>query len=105
MARNTEIDIDIFSLKGDSWASSVTRGLFGGEKNVVWISFAMITYVLLAGIVLINIVVAVLLDGEDVACVYTCMCVCVCVSVCACVCVCVCVCVRACARARARLRV
>jgi hypothetical protein len=30
-----------------------------GQTNVVWISFFMITYILLAGIVLTNIVVAV----------------------------------------------
>ena len=47
---------------GNSCASSITRGLFQGDTNVVWISFLMITYVLIAGIVLTNIVVAVLLD-------------------------------------------
>ena len=30
-----------------------------GQTNVIWISFFMITYILLAGIVLTNIVVAV----------------------------------------------
>ena len=49
-------------MTGDSWATGVTRPLFEGRTNVVWISFFMITYILIAGIVLTNIVVAVLLD-------------------------------------------
>jgi hypothetical protein len=32
---------------GDSWASSVTRGLFTGKENEPWISFMMISYVLI----------------------------------------------------------
>ena len=64
-------------VSGDSWASSVTRGLFGGKNNEPWIAFMMISYVLLAGIVLINIVVAVLLGVVSVHA-RVCMCVYVC---------------------------
>ena len=47
------------------------------------------SYVLIVGVVLMNIVVAVLLDGGHFLCMRWCVCVCVCV--CACVRVCVCV--------------
>lgn len=40
-------------------ASGVTASLFQGRNNVPWISFLFISYYLIAGIVLTNIVVAV----------------------------------------------
>ena len=43
------------------------------------------SYVLIVGVVLMNIVVAVLLDGGHSLCMRSCVCVCVCVCVCLCV--------------------
>eukprot|EP00960_Hanusia_phi_P006656 190222-Hanusia_phi.AAC.8 len=51
---------------GDSWASAVTRSIFDGPAMRTqfdyWTSFFFVSYVLIAGVFLINVVVAVLLD-------------------------------------------
>ena len=55
-------------LTGDSWASSVTRGLFRGDNdNEVYktqydVAFFFVSYMLLASIMMLNVVVAILLD-------------------------------------------
>eukprot|EP00960_Hanusia_phi_P024373 717993-Hanusia_phi.AAC.5 len=51
---------------GDSWASAVTRTIFDGPvmrtQFDYWTAFFFVSYVLIAGVFLINVVVAVLLD-------------------------------------------
>ena len=50
---------------GDSWSSVVTRGLMARQEDAVQeglIALFFVSYVLIVGIVLMNIVVAVLLD-------------------------------------------
>eukprot|EP00960_Hanusia_phi_P068461 766852-Hanusia_phi.AAC.3 len=48
---------------GDSWASAVTRTLFHEDGSVdIGVAIFFVSYVIFAGVVLINIVVAVLLD-------------------------------------------
>ena len=67
---------------GDGWYSLVARQIRNDDGSVdKWASAFFASYMLVVGVVLLNIVVAVLLG--------VCVCVCVCVRVCVCVCVCV----------------
>ena len=54
---------------GDAWSSNVTRGIVdevclatGRDNMKPWIVLFFVSYVLVVGLVLINIVIAVLLD-------------------------------------------
>jgi voltage-gated sodium channel len=90
-------------LSGDGWASDVARQLFDQGKTDPAISFFFVSYILGCSVMMLNVVVAVLLDEfiasvtrEKVLCsvvfvmiFMTCVCVCVCVCLCVCVCVCV----------------
>ena len=60
----------------------------GHGVNPATVAIFFSSYVLIVGVVLMNIVVAVLLDGGHFLCMRWCVCVCVCVCVRACVCVC-----------------
>ena len=65
MSLTCSLSASLFTLfqvvTGDSWASSVARTLFVSEDGGVdlGVAFFFVSYVLLAGVVLINIVVAV----------------------------------------------
>lgn len=43
-------------LSGDSWASSITRGIFQGEKTEPDVALFFVSYVLIASIMLLNVV-------------------------------------------------
>ena len=60
----------------------------GHGVNPATVAIFFSSYVLIVGVVLMNIVVAVLLDGGHFLCMRWCVCVCVCVRACVCVCVC-----------------
>jgi len=48
---------------GDSWASSVVRSIFNADGSINhWTALFFLSYVIIAYVILINIVVAVLLD-------------------------------------------
>ena len=87
---------------GDSWASVVTRSLFPPGETSGAISFFFVSYVIVAGTVLLNVVLTVLLDeflkavAAEKAMLHeqVCVCVCMCVRACACVRCVRCVCVR-----------
>ena len=65
---------------GDSWASVLTRGLMSSEDveghgvNPATVAIFFSSYVLVVGVVLMNIVVAVLLDGEHFMSVHAFLC-------------------------------
>ena len=49
-------------LTGDSWASGVARGTFLGQETEPDVAFFFVSYILVGTVMLLNVVVAVLLD-------------------------------------------
>ena len=64
----TKFSVSLFSMfqvvTGDSWASAITRSLFDleGSANDQAVALFFVSYVLIAGLVLVNVVMTVLLD-------------------------------------------
>ena len=48
-------------LSGDSWASAVARSIFAPDRTDADVAFFFVSYILIAAVMLLNVVVAVLL--------------------------------------------